>query len=84
MKDLTLEKQRVRMEILKTEQEIHRDYRNILHALSLRNLASALVNEILTTHSGISTAFSIGRNLFRGKKKKKHDRDDVPGEPGMS
>lgn len=83
LRDLTLEKQRLRMEILKTEQDIHSSYRNILHTLSIRNLVSLLVGEITASHAGFSKAFSLGVSLFGAKKKKKHAKAPDSHDPEM-
>ena len=82
LKDIELEKQRLRLEIMKKEQDIHSGYRNILHAFSLRNLATTLVNEVTTTSSVLSKALLIGKSFLDNRKKKKHDKlKAVTGEP---
>jgi hypothetical protein len=72
--DIELETQRLRLEILKKEQEIHFNYQNILHTFTFRNLASAVVNEISTSQGVVSKAFAIGRSIMGKRKKKKHDK----------
>jgi hypothetical protein len=74
LKDIELEKQRLRLEILKKEQDIHEGYRDILHALSPRNIASSLVNDVATSSTIVSKAFSVGKAFLSKRKKKKHDR----------
>lgn len=83
LKDLELEKQRLRLEIMKTENNIQLDYHNILHAMTLKNIASNMINDISATSSVLSKAFSFGKSLMEKRKKKKHDKlrdvsDDRP------
>ena len=80
LKDIDLEKQRLKIEIMKTEQEIHSGYRNILQAFTLRNLASTVVNEITTTSNVVSKAIAIGKSFMAGRKKKKHDKLKAAGD----
>lgn len=75
LKDIELEKQRLRLEILKTEAHIQDGYRNILHAFTFKNLASNMINDISATTSVIGKAFSIGKAIMAKRKKKHHDRD---------
>jgi hypothetical protein len=76
LKDIELEKQRLRLEILKTEAYIQDGYRNILHAFTFKNLASSMINDISATTSVIGKAFSIGKAILAKRKKKHRDRDD--------
>ena len=80
LKDITLEKQRLQMEILKKEQDIHNGYHNILQALSFRNLASTAVNEIVTSSSVLTKVISIGKAFMSKRKKKKRDIRNNPGD----
>jgi len=78
-----LEKQLLRLEIMKTENNIQLDYHNILHAMTLKNIASNMISDISATSSVLSKAFSFGKSLMEKRKKKKHDRlkdvsDDRP------
>jgi hypothetical protein len=59
LKDLELEKQRLRLEILKTETAIQSNYRNITQALTFKNIAKAV---------------SFGKLFLEKRKKKKHDK----------
>ena len=71
LKDIELEKQRLRLEILKTEVNINQSYHDVVHAFSLRNIATSVVNEISTTSNVIGKAFSIGKAFIEKRKKKK-------------
>ncbi|MCX6278726.1 MAG: hypothetical protein NT004_11585 [Bacteroidetes bacterium] len=72
MKDIELEKQRLRLEIMKTEANIQAEYHNILNAMTLKNIASNMISDITSTSSIISKAFSFGKSLMAKRKKKKH------------
>lgn len=74
LKDLRMEKLRLRLEILKTEENIHNGYRDILHALTFKNLAGSVINDISASSSVISKAFSFGKAIMAKRKKKKHDK----------
>jgi hypothetical protein len=73
LEDIRLEKMRLRLEILKTETNIHDGYRDILQALSLKNLASTVISDI-SSSAMLTKAFSFGKSLIEKRKKKKHDR----------
>ncbi len=75
--ELELEKVRLKFEALKKEDQIKDNYRNIVDALSFRNLLQHLSNEISTTTSAVSTAFSVGKNLLEKFKKKKKNKDKI-------
>ena len=74
LKDIESEKLRLRMEIMKKEENIHADYSHILDALSFRNLASTMINEISSTSSVLAKAFSFGKSIMTKRKKKKQDK----------
>jgi len=72
MHGLQLEKARVKMELVKTEDKIKANYRHILSAFSLRNIFSTVTTELTSTSSILSNVFTLGKNwLSRRKKKKK-------------
>ena len=77
LKDLDLEKQRLRIEITKTENNIQIDYHNLLHALTLKNIASIMINDSQATSSMLSKVFSFGKSLMVKRKKKKQPEDSV-------
>lgn len=74
LEDLRLEKMRLRLEILKTEGNIHEGYREILHALSFKNLAATVINDVSASSTMVARAFSFGKSLMEKRKKKKHDK----------
>jgi hypothetical protein len=76
LKDIEIEKQRLRIEIMRTENSIQADYHNILHALTLKNIASNMINDIAATSGVLSKAFSFGKSLMAKRKKKKHPGHD--------
>ncbi len=69
--DLNLEKSKVRMEIMKKEEHIRSDFKHIIDALTFRNIVSNLAEDISVQSAVLAKAFSIGKSLFSGKKKKK-------------
>jgi hypothetical protein len=75
LKDLEMEKQRLKLEILKAENHIQTDYHNLLHAFTFKNIASNMIQDISATSTVVSKAFSIGKSLFSRKKKKKQRED---------
>jgi hypothetical protein len=74
MEDLRMEKLRLRLEIMKTEENIHASYRDILDAFSLKNLATSMIHDIGATSSIVSKAVSFGKSILAKRKKKKHDK----------
>lgn len=80
LKDIEMEKQRLRLEIMKTETTIRANYHNLLHAFTFRNLATTLVQDISATSSAVSKAMAIGKSLF-GRKKKKNMQGDIQETP---
>lgn len=70
--DLSSEKQRLREEILKTEENIHSGYREILQALSFRNIAATVADDLSASTTVLTKAFSFGKALMARRKKKKH------------
>ena len=74
LKDLEMEKKRLKFEIMKTEENIHQGYRDILNALTFKNLATTMINDFSTTSSVLSKAFSFGRSIMAKRKKKKQDK----------
>jgi hypothetical protein len=83
LNDLRMEKLRLRMEIMKTEENIHTGYRDIIDALSFKNIASTVINDVTATSSVMSQAFAFGKSLLAKRKKKKHARmqEDMNQEP---
>ena len=73
LKDLQLEKTKVRNEILKKEGDIRTDYRNTLDLLTFRNIVTNLVDSITDQSAIISKVFSFGKAMFARRKKKKKE-----------
>ena len=81
LQDLKMEKQRLKFEILKTEENIHSGYRDIVSAFTIKNLATTMINDISATSSVLNKAFSFGKSIMARRKKKKHDKmKDVPDD----
>ena len=81
LEDIRHEKMRLRMEIMKTENNIHEGYRDILHALTLKNLASTVMNDLSASSTVLTKAFSFGKSFLEKRRKKKHDKPNAdPGE----
>jgi hypothetical protein len=74
LEDIRLEKMRLRLEILKTENNIHEGYRDILHALSPKNVVGSVINDITGSSTLVAKAFSFGKMLMEKRKKKKQDK----------
>jgi hypothetical protein len=75
LEDLKLEKAKLEMEILRTEDQIKGNYREILDALTFRNLFHTITNDFTTTSNVITKVFDVGKSIFRGKKKKRKKDD---------
>ncbi len=71
MKELQTEKFRLQREILETEEGINNDYRNLVDALTFRNIINTIAEEVVSTNMIVSQAYSVIRPLFNRKKKKK-------------
>jgi hypothetical protein len=82
LQDLRMEKQRLRFEIMKTEESIHSGYRNIIEALTFKNLAATMINDLSATSSVMSKAFAFGKSFMEKRKKKKQRKlKEVGGDP---
>lgn len=71
LKDLEREKERLQLEIVRREERIRHTYHNLVHLLSFRNLAGALVEELTTTATVAGKLVTFGRDIFAKRKKKK-------------
>jgi hypothetical protein len=80
LQELELEKARLRLEIMKSEENIRSDYRRLMDAFTLRNLATGLMDDIAVTSNVFSKAISVGKSIFakRKKKKKLHEEAGLP------
>lgn len=70
LEDLKLEKARLELDILKKENQIHSDYRQIFDKLTFRNVFRNIKEDIALTTNITSKVISAGKRLF-GKKKNK-------------
>ncbi len=73
LEDLKLEKARLETDILKKENQIQSDYRQILNRLTFRNVYRNIKEDIALTTNITSKVISAGKRLFGKKKKKKKD-----------
>jgi hypothetical protein len=73
MHELQMEKARMKLEMVRTEDKIKSNYHSILSAFSLRNLFST-VTELTSTTSIVSKAFTLGKNWLSKRKKKKKQK----------
>ena len=75
--DLRSEKQRLKSELQKTEEDIHSGYRHILDLFSFHNILKTVANDISTSSTVASKAFFIGKKLFEKVKKKKKKKKEM-------
>ncbi len=81
MHELQLEKERLKLELVKKEVEIKTNYRHIISAFSLRNIFTTVTTELASPSSIASKVFTLGKNwLSRRKKKKKAKTAQKAGE----
>ncbi|MCX6251047.1 MAG: hypothetical protein NTX61_09860 [Bacteroidetes bacterium] len=71
LQDLKLEKARLELDIVRTEEKIRSNYRNILDIFTFRNLFHLVTQDIYLTSNVITKLISVGKNLLRKKGKKK-------------
>ena len=85
--DLQMEKKRIQMEMIRSEEAIKRNYNNLVEALTFRNIVKTIANEIALTSSAFSTAFSAGKIILgvfkKNKKKKKEDAHEATQTPSI-
>lgn len=77
LQELREEKFRLQREILKAELNIKTNYKDIVDALTFRNVINTIAEEIIATNFVVSQAYSIIRPLFKLKKKKKIRKEPV-------
>jgi len=82
LEDLKLAKARLEMDILKKENQIQSDYRQILDRLTLRNVIRNIKEDIALTTNVTSKVISVGKRLF-GKKKKKKKNIEGKNTPSL-
>ena len=77
MHELHLEKARLKLELIKSEDKIKANYRHIRSAFSLRNIFSTVTTELTNPSSILMKVFTLGKNwLGKRKKKKKLNKDE--------
>jgi|GEM_PF-491394 len=76
LRDLELEKAKLQVEIMKSEEKIRSNYRHLIRRLTIRNLLGAVTDEMTTGTSVLSKAISFGRSFFEKRKKKKKKKDN--------
>jgi hypothetical protein len=80
MHELQLEKARLKLELVKSEDKIKDNYRHIRSAFSLKNIFSTVTTELTNPSSIVMKAFTIGKDwLGRRKKKKKQKKEEDKG-----
>jgi hypothetical protein len=73
MHELQLEKVRLQLELVKTEDKIKANYRHLLSAFSLKNIFSTVTTEFISPSSILANAVVLGKNWLGRRKKKKKD-----------
>jgi hypothetical protein len=73
MHDLQLERARLKMELVKSEEKVKSSYRRLLSAFSLRNIFSTVTTEFGGASGVIGKVVSLGQNWFSRRKKKRAD-----------
>ena len=77
MHELELEKARLKLDLVKSEEKIKDNYRQIRSAFSLKNIFSTVTTEITSPSSILMKVFTLGKNWFgRRKKKKKQKKEE--------
>jgi hypothetical protein len=82
LQDLKLEKARMENDILKKENQIQSEYKQMVERLTFRNLIRNIKDDITLTTNISSKVISVGKKLFSRKKKKKKNHDALK-EPAM-
>jgi len=76
MEDLEREKERIRIEITRSEEGIKYNYQNLVHLLSFRNLIGIIIDEVSTTTTVVGRLFSLGKDFVAKRKKKKKEKKE--------
>ena len=69
--ELEMEKARLQVELVKTEEQISSAYRHLMDHFSFRNIIKKTADEINMTTNVVSKAVAIGKDIFGKVKKKK-------------
>ena len=82
LEDIMLEKLKLRIEIMKTEESIHSGYRDILQALPFKNIATTMIKDVSASSTVLTKAFAFGKAFMSKHKKKKHAKmQDITDGP---
>jgi hypothetical protein len=76
MHELKLERARLELELVKTEEKIKTNYKNVLHAFSLGNIFSTVTSELSTSSSILAKTVNLGLNWVAMRKKKKKKKQE--------
>ena len=71
MEELKKEKNRLRLETIRTEERMKGEYRLLIDAFTIRNIVQMVMDEVLKTTNIVSQAVNIGKSIFKRKKKQK-------------
>jgi hypothetical protein len=74
LEDLRIEKLRLRLEILKAEESIHAGYRDILNALSFKNIANNVISDVTSSSTILTKALSFGTSFLAKRRKKRQNK----------
>lgn len=75
VKDLRIEKMKLRMEILKTEERIKTNYRDIVTSLTPANILSTVLSDPRITSYLLSKVLSFGRKAMERRRRKKAEKE---------
>jgi len=78
--DIELEKAKLEVEILKSEDKLRSSSRHLIYKLTFRNLTHTLIKEISTSPSFLFKAVSVGKSLLEKRKKKKKEKEKTKME----
>jgi hypothetical protein len=78
MNELKLEKARLKLELLKTEDKIEANFRHIRSAFSFRNIFSTATTDLINPSSILMKVFTLGKNWLGRRKKKKKSSEPHP------
>ncbi|MCX6248153.1 MAG: hypothetical protein NTW10_10485 [Bacteroidetes bacterium] len=76
MHELQMERARLELELVKTEDKIKASYKNILYAFSLGNLLSTVTTEFASSSSILAKTVNLGMNWLSRRKKKKKKKQE--------
>ena len=71
LKELLRKKTELQIEIRQTESDIRQDYQSLVDMLTFRNVITTIAEDVIAANTVVSQAYSIGKSLFKKRKKKK-------------